>query len=57
MGMYSLLGPANFNHSLHFIFLPRYTIRGLWRSHWMLTISMLSLYDIIFVRLELLEVE
>jgi hypothetical protein len=57
MGMYSLLGPASFNHSLHFNFLPRNTIRGLWRSHWMVATSTLPLYDTSFVRFESLEVE
>ena len=55
MNTYSVSGPASGSHSLHFIFFPRKTMRGLERSQLTVATSVLSLCEDIFVPFELLE--
>src|SRR6266705_113249 len=54
-GSYSVSGPASGSHSLHFIFFPRKTIRGLERFHWTVATSTFLWQATTVVRFELLE--
>jgi len=57
MDTYSVSGPARGNQSLHFIFFPPKTIRGLERSHSIVATLTSFVHETNIVRFELLEIE